>query len=274
MNDYKAKINKRLILITDENDLEFRLQYNLDTEVNLNGTAKFIIKKCFEDKSVIEIVELILQNYHLPDKMKNVVYNDVINILNKLWELGIIKWCDNFPNSDTYIEVYNNFELKELNIQDDVEIFKKYSRFLWNSYTNLENEKNLNMISMQLITKTTKFYKITNLKNNNFIYIAVQFDNFSNQVIFKGLYCESNSKILDFNLNKILEWIINREINISNTSLLFLKNIPILFFSSDTNLSKILKHENFNQIGLLKKEVKNHDIEVYISYIFNKKCGD
>lgn len=274
MEDYKAKINKRLILITDENELEFRLQYNLDSDINLNDTARFIIKYCFEDKSVNEIVELILQKYQLAEDMRNIVYNDVINILNKLWELGIIKWCDNFPNNDIYVESHDNFELKELSIQEDIDIFKKYSHFLWNSYTNLETEKDLNMISMQLITKTTKFYKITNLNDKNYIYIAVQFDDFSSQVIFKGIYCNQNIKILDFKLYSILNWIINREISINSTSLSLLKEIPVLFFSSDTKLSNILNFSKFNQIGILKKEVQKKDIEVYITYVVNDNYDD
>lgn len=271
MEDYQAKINKRLILITDENELDFRLQYNLDTEVNLNDTAKFIIKKCNENRSVNEIVELMIQKYQLSDNMRTTVYKDVISALTKLWNLGVIKWSGKIPNSDNYIEFHDNYKIRELSIQEDTDIFKKYSHFLWNSYTNLEMEKNLNMISMQLITKTTKFYKITDLYDKTNIYIALQFDDFSNQVIFKGIYCDEEDKILNFKVNNILKWIINREININNSSLSFLKEIPILFFSTNKKLSKILDFIKIKKIGLLKKEVNHGDIEVYITYVANEK---
>lgn len=268
MEDYQAIINKRMILITNEDEFDFRLQYNLDTEVNLNDTAKFIIKNCNRNKSVNEIVQLILKEYRLSNNMEVTVYNDVIAVLSKLWDLGVIKWKHKIPNNDNFCEQHNKYLIKEMTIQDDTEILRKYPSFLWNAYTNLEAENNLNTISMQLITKTTRFYQIMDLESGVEINISLQFDDFSNQVIFKGIYCKEE-KILNFKFQDVLKWIVIREIHKSNTSLLLLDRIPILFFSSNRKLSQILDLLDFEEIGLLRNEVNYDDVSVYITYVPN-----
>lgn len=265
--DYEAKINKRMLIINDENKAEFRFQYSAGANVNLNETGKFIMSKCFKGLKVNEIVDALIKECSLSLDKRDMVFKDVINILTKFWELGAIKWVGETPYGDKYREAIYNYELIELTIQEDIDIFKDFDGYKWNAYTNIELEKNINIITMQLLTNTTKYYCIKNSKDDSTLKISIQIDDFSKQVTLKGVKVDPDFTYDDISFHTILSWIIKREIFDKKSSLSFLESIPVVAFASNDMLKSILEKADFRKVGTLKHEVKYTDIEVYIDYI-------
>lgn len=83
------QVNKQLIIDNSEDGLIILDEHNEITHV-INVTGSFIINNC-ENKTIKEIIELIMNSFEIDEKNNDEIYMDCENYIEHLCKLDIIK---------------------------------------------------------------------------------------------------------------------------------------------------------------------------------------
>lgn len=268
MNNYYFILNRRLLIIDDLENLDIRLKYN-PILMNLNKSSKLILKKGLEKKSVHQIVDELLEHYNLSKDKYDQVLDDVMELLKKLWNLGVIRWQGDFPYSEEFTQEDNNYIFQELTIENDMEVLKNLKNSMLDAYTSYDDISNINYIDMMFVTKNLKFYKFYNKVEKKYLFLTIQLDTDINQINIQAIKLDSEID-RDF-FNESITWCVKKELSNKKMLIRQLQSFPILIFTENSQLINLFVKFDFKKVGTLKKEVNKEDVTVLIKYIEQNK---
>jgi len=262
--DYSAEINERMVAINDVKTGNIRVKYMVSIPVNFNEVGLLVLNMCHEGKSVSETVDTIMERCDLGSDQRGMVETDVFKLLDTLWKAGIIKWKNgNIPQSELFCEKRDEYELRELTIEDSDMIAEALGKGYLDAMIHYDKNQT-DLVEASMLLLKNRYYRIS--KGETSLLVQIGVDTQSNQLNLQGLY--GSNGLGDVNLlERLLTWIVNRCFKEKTYVRKHFKDIPLYIHSNDEELIKILKKAGFEKRGTLKKEVKMEDVDFYVKYL-------
>ncbi|MDR1405446.1 MAG: PqqD family protein [Candidatus Methanoplasma sp.] len=248
VGDLRFRLQKNNITnhFEKEDAAVIRTRFTGSVDTFLNKTASFMLNRILEHKelSVTEMVDLITAKYDVDDRERIII--DVIDTLNMLWKLAIIRWISTNPFAPEPVK-YGNGEIIKATQDLTAEIlrFMKASRNYNSPYF---NDINKNQLMGGLVLDTTPTYIYV---ENKKILCSVTITKMHSGIIVCIGNCIDCEKI-----SSILKQIIDKEEEIE---------IVLLGFTHCENTEIDFARElGFNYAGKLKKETVRGDVDMFV----------
>jgi len=262
---YKAKINKLFVQCDEIQNGVVRLKHLQGADMNLNETGKLVFKWLEETDSVDEISQRLIDHYSMDLSKLEGVQKDTMNLLNKAWRIGAIKWNGEIPNEEERVIETSNGSFERLTIEKDKEIYKLLDKFYLDAHLAAESEKDYINIGICMISRVTNYDIYTNIQTGQKTYLMSQFDHHTNQLNLKGIYSDGEINLSD--LDELLTC--GLKLSIVNPKYIQKKQkqIPVFMNVFTETGGHDLERMGFNSKGILRKEINMKDVDFLVKDI-------